>query len=237
MNILSVDTSTEAMALCLARGTEDNLFERFETRTIANGAQHSESLVPQMLELCKHNGLILKDLDLLVCTNGPGSFTGLRIGMSACKGVALAASIPLVSISTLDALYECVSFFNGAVVPAIDARKKRFYTAIYADGKRQTPDLDCDGDEIAKLLEGHTSTLVTGPDAVAFSHQLKNYDGALFVDGNPSANLALTLIRLGFKKFRDNGPDDIGTGPAYVRKSDAELALLEKIRKLEEING
>jgi tRNA threonylcarbamoyladenosine biosynthesis protein TsaB len=237
MNILSVDTSSEAMGLCLARGTEENLFERYETRTIANGSQHSESLVVRMLELCTSNGLDLKDLDLLVCTNGPGSFTGLRIGMSACKGVSLAASIPLVSISTLDALYAGVSFFDGAVVPAIDARKKRFYTAVFADGKRQTPDLDCDGDEIAKLLEGYNNTLVTGPDAVAFSQQLQGYRGTLFIDGNPSANLALTLVRLGFEKYKTKGPDDIGTGPAYVRKSDAELALQEKIRKLEELDG
>jgi tRNA threonylcarbamoyladenosine biosynthesis protein TsaB len=237
MNILSVDTSTEAMGLCLAKGTDENLFALYETRTLATGSQHSQTLVPQIIDLCKCNGLALKELDLLVCTNGPGSFTGLRIGMSACKGIALAASIPLVSISTLDALFAGVNFFDGAIVPAIDARKKRFYSAVYAEGKRQTPDLDCDGDEIVKLLEGYANTLVTGPDAAAFSLQLKGYDGNLCIDCYPSANVPLTLIRLGLEKFKAQGADDIGTGPAYVRKSDAELALQEKIRKLEEVNG
>ncbi|WP_320130716.1 tRNA (adenosine(37)-N6)-threonylcarbamoyltransferase complex dimerization subunit type 1 TsaB [uncultured Sphaerochaeta sp.] len=237
MNILSVDTSTEALGLCLAQSTEENLFSRFETRTLVNGSQHSEKLIPEILELCERNKLRLQDIDLLVCTNGPGSFTGLRIGMSSCKGIALAAGIPLVSVSTMDAIYEGFSFFDGAVVPAIDARKNRFYSAVFAEGKRQTPDLDCAGEELAKLLEGYERTLVIGPDAKAFARQLGTYRGKLIVDGNPSANLALILVRIGLEKFRTVGADDIGTGPAYVRKSDAEIALQEKIRKSEEVHG
>jgi tRNA threonylcarbamoyladenosine biosynthesis protein TsaB len=237
MNILSVDTSTETMGLCLAMGNEDNTFERYDSRSISNGSRHSESLVPTILGMCRSNGIPLKDLDLLVCTNGPGSFTGLRIGMSACKGIALAADIPMVSVSTMEALYACVGFFCGAVVPAIDARKNRFYSAVFADGKRQTPDLDCNGDEIGKLLEGYPAALVTGPDARRFSQQITGYSGTVSVNEYPSTNIALALVRLGLAKFNECGPDDIGTGPTYVRKSDAELALQEKIRKREKSDG
>ncbi|MFA6783695.1 MAG: tRNA (adenosine(37)-N6)-threonylcarbamoyltransferase complex dimerization subunit type 1 TsaB [Sphaerochaeta sp.] len=234
MNILGVDTSTEVMHLALVIGDDQSLFQRYEVQTIHTGLQPSETLVPQMLSLCKRNDLTFKDLDLLVCTNGPGSFTGLRIGMSALKGIALAAGIPMVSISTMDVLYGCVSYFSGAVVPVIDARKKRFYTALFADGKRQTPDLDCDTQKMATLLQGHPETLVTGPDAAAFAAQLTGYEGRLLIDEIPNGNLPLTLVKLGLEKYRKLGPDDIGTGPTYIRKSDAELALQEKIRALEE---
>ena len=235
MNILAIDTSSEAMHLGLALGDEKSLFKRYEVQVVSNGKRHSESLVPLMLDLCERNGLSFKDLDLLVCTNGPGSFTGLRIGMSALKGISLASGIPLCSVSTLDALFGCVSHFSGAVIPVIDARKKRYYTALYSEGKRQTPDLDITVAEMEALMEGHPSLLITGFDAAAFAEKITSYDGNLFVDEKLSANLPLTLIKMGWEKYQKDGADDIGTGPTYVRKSDAELALQEKIRSMEEI--
>lgn len=237
MNILAIDTSSDVIHLALAIGDEKSLFKRYEVQIVANGARHSESLVPLMLSLCERNGLSFKDLDLLVCTHGPGSFTGLRIGMSALKGISLAGDIPLCSISTLDALVGCVSHFSGAIIPVIDARKKRFYTALYAEGERQTPDLDVEVAEMEALMKGYPTALITGFDAASFAEKLTSYEGKLFVDGNISANLPLTLIKMGWEKFQKEGADDIGVGPTYVRKSDAELALQEKIRSMEEENG
>lgn len=237
MNILAIDTASEAIHLALALGDEKSLFSRYEVQIVANGTRHSEALVPLMLSLCQRNGLSFKDLDLLVCTNGPGSFTGLRIGMSALKGIALASGIPLCSISTMDALSGCVPHFSGVVVPVIDARKQRYYAALYAEGKRVTADIDLGVEEMATLLQGYPSALITGFDAKKFAAQLSGYTGSLFVDERCSANLPLTLVQLGWEKFQKDGPDDIGVGPTYVRKSDAELALQEKIRSLEEKNG
>jgi tRNA threonylcarbamoyladenosine biosynthesis protein TsaB len=171
----------------------------------------------------------LKDLSLLVCTSGPGSFTGLRIGMSALKGIALAGSIPLVSIPTMEAIADAVSFFPGAVVPVIDARKKRYYSTIINEGKRLCPDLDCAGSEIAELLKGIPLTLVTGPDAEAFAPTITPYEGRLVVDAVRYRDIGPSLAKLGMKKFQEKGADDIGTGPVYIRKSDAEIALQKKM--------
>ncbi len=236
MNILAIDTSSDAIHLALALGDGTSLFKCYEVQIVANGSRHSESLVPLMLGLCERNGITFRDLDLLVCTNGPGSFTGLRIGMSALKGISLASGIPLCSVSTMDALFGCVSHFSGAVIPVIDARKKRFYTALYAEGKRKSADLDVTVEEMETLLKGYPSALITGFDAAIFAEKIKTYEGQLFVDETLSANLPLTLIRMGWEKFQKEGPDDIGVGPTYVRKSDAELALQEKIRSMEEDN-
>jgi tRNA threonylcarbamoyladenosine biosynthesis protein TsaB len=236
VNILAIDTSSDAIHLALAMGDDSSLFKRYEVQIVANGTRHSESLVPLMLSLCKRNGLTFRDLNLLVCTHGPGSFTGLRIGMSALKGISLASGIPLCSVSTMDALSGCVSHFPGAVIAVIDARKKRFYTALYAEGRRQTADLDVDVPEMETLMEGYPSVLITGFDATAFAQRIKAYEGQVFVDESHSANLPLTLIKMGWEKFQKDGSDDIGVGPTYVRKSDAEIALQEKIRSMEEKN-
>ncbi len=236
MNILAIDTSSDAIYLGLALGDEKSLFKRYETQIVSNGRRHSESLVPLMIALCERNGLTLKDLDLLVCTNGPGSFTGLRIGMSALKGVSLASGIPLCSVSTLDALAGCVSYFPGAVITVIDARKKRYYTALYSEGKRQSADLDLTVAEVEALIQDYPSLLITGYDALSCAEKITSYRGELFVDESYCANLPLTLIKMGWEKFLQEGADNIGVGPTYVRKSDAELLLQEKIRSMEEEN-
>ena len=133
----------------------------------------------------------------------------------------------------MDALKEAVGFFPGAVVPVIDARKARFYSTIFKDGKRMCPDLDCEGTEVAKLLEGYETVLVTGPDAAAFAPTITPFAGHLIVDHVRYRSLHQSLVTLGLRRFKENGADDIGCGPEYVRRSDAEIALEEKIKKME----
>lgn len=234
MNTLAIDTSSDTIYLCLALGDASSPTKRFETQVVSNGARHSESLVPLMLSLCERNSLTFKDLDLLVCTQGPGSFTGLRIGMSALKGIALASDTPLCSLSTLDALAACAAPFPGIVLPVIDARKQRFYTALYEDGSRKTPDLDISIAEIEELIQPYDTVLLTGFDAQTVATKLSTYTGNIIVDEKLTQSLPLVLIEMGWQKFAQDGADDIGTGPTYVRKSDAELTLLEKIRSMEE---
>ncbi|MFA6688403.1 MAG: tRNA (adenosine(37)-N6)-threonylcarbamoyltransferase complex dimerization subunit type 1 TsaB [Sphaerochaetaceae bacterium] len=231
MNILAVDTSTQIMHLALQAGA------RFESRTLDAGLKHSENLVPEMLELCTRAGLEFKDLDLLVCTKGPGSFTGLRIAMSACKGIAFACDKPLVSISTLRTLQEPVSWFNGVVLPVIDAKKNRYYSALFRHGQRLTADMDCDQEELAAMLSKRESVLITGPDAGKFRPLLEKEMEKIGLtipvseDTLTKRDLGESLIRLGKLRFEESGGDDIGEGPVYIRKSDAEIALEERLRQ------
>lgn len=231
MNILAVDTSTEVMHLTLETETQ------FESRTLSAGLKHSENLVPEMMSICERAGLTLKDLDLLVCTKGPGSFTGLRIAMAACKGIALGANKPLVSVSTLQTMQEPVKWFDGAVVPVIDAKKHRYYSTIFTHGERVVPDMDCDPAELVALLEGFSDVLVTGADAPKFLPLLEaaakesGLTIQFVLDTLSKRDIGEALIQLGKRKLQDVGPDDIGEGPVYIRKSDAEIALEEKLRQ------
>ena len=84
----------------------------------------------------------MSELDLIVCSKGPGSFTGLRIGMSTAKGLSMGSGVPLVTIGTMEMMAYGLDFFDGIVVPVIDARKKRYYTAFFNNKQRITENFD-----------------------------------------------------------------------------------------------
>ena len=127
MNVLSCDTSTSTLQLALesAKGLEEVMLTDF---------QHSEGLLGEIDRILTSHGLGTGDLDLLVCTRGPGSFTSLRIAMATLKGIALAGGIPLVSVPTLQVMASCFHIEGLATVVAIDAKKRRYYLGLYRDG-------------------------------------------------------------------------------------------------------
>jgi tRNA threonylcarbamoyladenosine biosynthesis protein TsaB len=233
VNILATDTSAQPLVVTLR--TESV----FVTKTFAGRAlQHSERLVPTVQELCSDAGITEKDIDLLVCTRGPGSFTGLRIGMAAFKGMALALDKPLVSVSTLELYARCVPHFDGAVVTVLDAKKQRWYLAAFEsrndegkhDVRRLSPDIDGIAEDLKDVLAPYDRILVTGPDAVAFAPMLKEVlgDRTIISDTVSVNSIPAVLPEMGVEKFGRDGADDIGQGPVYLRKSDAEIALEEK---------
>nr|WP_319776762.1 tRNA (adenosine(37)-N6)-threonylcarbamoyltransferase complex dimerization subunit type 1 TsaB [uncultured Sphaerochaeta sp.] len=233
MNVLACDTATAVMHLALVRFEEDKpVF--YETSAATLGNKHSELLIPRILELCGRCNIDVKDIDLLVCTSGPGSFTGLRIAMSTLKGISLATGKPLVSVPTLDVYQGCVNMYPGAVLATIDAKKQRFYAALFVDGQRKSEDLDLTTQQIEQLLSGYHSILLTGADASLLAHKLSEpLQKKVRVDTYAGTNLALVLAERGRKQYLEQGSDDVGKGPSYVRKSDAEIALQQLIHSLE----
>ena len=231
MNILATDTSSQA--LCVAIRTDSY----FESRTSeGRSLQHSEKLMPTVLELCRNAGIETKDIDLFACTRGPGSFTGLRIGMAAFKGMAYAAGKPLVSVSTMEILANCIPCFDGAIVTVLDAKKQRWYLGAFEKqtsekAKRLLTDTDGTEADLAQVLAPCSRILVTGPDAQAFALNLAALfgDKQIIVDNTSGEIRARTLISCALDRFETDGPDDIGQGPVYLRKSDAEIALEEKL--------
>ena len=240
MNTIAADTSSQALAVAVKTPNYS------ESRIIVGkSVQHSEKLVPTIIELCSNAGITTKDIDLLACTRGPGSFTGLRIGMAALKGMALALDKPLVSVPTMDVLAGCVPCFDGAVVTVIDAKKKRWYLGAFEkDEKGNTKRLlaDTDGTEadLLPVLEPYSRILVAGPDSQAFACVLeKLYEGKKTIIADRMSTSAVTdaLIRLATEKYEKDGADDIGQGPVYLRKSDAEEALEQRTANGEKNNG
>ena len=117
MNILSLDTSTEVLSLSLR--TDSSL----EEKKIKGNFSHSENLLGEIKAMTDRAKIALKDIDLLICTKGPGSFTGLRVGMATLKGISLASSSPLVSVPTLAVIEKSVSsLWKGPILSVIDAK-------------------------------------------------------------------------------------------------------------------
>lgn len=223
MMVLACDTSTAAMHLALCRFEEGTL-TWFETLSLLSGNRHSELLMDKILALCADAGIRVKEIDLLVTGAGPGSFTGLRISMATLKGISLAASIPLVSVPTLDAWYRSVEQVEEPVLSVIDAKKQRFYAALYQGGERLVGPADLTVEEIEALIAAHPGLLLTGADAPLLLSRLGRDLPLLQCEG---ASLALSLARMAVNQYLSQGADAPDSGPFYIRKSDAELALQE----------
>ena len=233
MNIVAIDTATDRFSVALASDCGDTwLFEADA------GMRHSELVMECIDMLVGKAGLTPGDLGGVACMGGPGSFTGLRIGFSLAKGLALSLGIPFAPIPTLDCLARPLSSWPGIVVPVLDAKKKSFFCAPYRDGKRIGPDMDATPREIAlaladKLSPGTEHTLLFGPGAEMLYRTLDD-DGTganlRLGKGLPRGN-AETLLEIAIETrlFAEDGRAEIGeallAGPEYIRKSDAELNL------------
>ena len=217
MITLAFDTSTEVLSICLVNGENVCQYESLK------GLKHGKSLMPGIARILKDAGLSPDEVDLIVCSRGPGSFTGLRIGMTTAKGLSAGTGAPVVSVDTLDGLAYPLSFFSGAVVPVVDARKSRYYTAVYHRGRRLTKQLDCTVEELVHLTDDFEQVLLTGPGA----RQLSTPPGMLRTGvatlPGPMYGTAHSLAVLGVERFHTEGPDSPEQGPVYIRLSDAEL--------------
>ncbi|MCK5672880.1 MAG: tRNA (adenosine(37)-N6)-threonylcarbamoyltransferase complex dimerization subunit type 1 TsaB, partial [Spirochaetales bacterium] len=194
MNVLAFDTSTGIFSICLE--TDQNRYDYSSSR----GFKHSETLVTEIDLFLKREEISVSDLDLIVCPGGPGSFTGLRIGMSTAKGLSLGSGVPMVTVPTLDMISYGFEYFDGMVVPLIDARKKRYYTAIYNNGKKISDDLDLTPEDILTKLKKYNRVLLTGPDALGFS-KIIDLKPNIGVDIFNKKSWAGNLIALGLYKF------------------------------------
>ena len=218
MNTLAIDCSSSIMSVSLESG--DRLFET----SIRDGFKNSEYLMPIIESLFKTADISNGDLDLIAVASGPGSFTGLRIAMSTAKGIAYGSGADLISVSTLDAYSLGYDFFDGVVVPVIDARKKRFYCSIFEYGIRKEKDMDISSENLFNYLDGSKKILITGPDCLLFSSFAQN-ENRIFIDKSFTSTASTAVLRLGKEKHSKTGPDPHGTGPVYVRKSEAEISL------------
>lgn len=131
MTILALDTSGPACSVAvLAQGVL-----RYEARAV-NRLTHSESLMPMAQEALQKSGVFLEDLSHLACVVGPGSFTGVRIGVAAAQGMARGLGIPCIAINALEAMAWGTCLANAVICTIRDARSSQVYGAAFRDGKR-----------------------------------------------------------------------------------------------------
>ena len=216
MKALAIDTATDVLALAVVNG------EARIGLCLRRGLQHSPTLVPLLERLLAELALPVGELDLIACSVGPGSFTGIRIGLATAQGIAFATGVPLVGVSTLDALARPFRWHAGDVFAVLDARKGKVYAASYRAGKRASGYLDLTPDELHAALESADRPLLVGPDA----ERIEEMAGAGAAGQSlPSSTLfdPAALLAIGIESFSREGADPSGPHPLYLRKSEAEI--------------
>ena len=236
MTHLALDTVCEVLSVSLRVPAPGG--SRCYTSVREMGLRHAHLVMPIVSSILDGAALKPADLDLVSCMRGPGSFTGLRIGMATVKGLASAVMAlrgldhaPIVSVPTLDVMARALAPSDSWVVPVIDGRKGRFYAAVYRRGERLTDDLDLNVPEILAGLEALSATgelIVTGPHARQFAAEVQSAGSStghlrLMVDPGARRGYAPILLDCAEAAVATYGYDADDQGPVYVRQSDAEL--------------
>lgn len=231
MNILSVDTSTSVATVSLLN--ENGILGEY---TLNDKKQHSVLLMPMIERIISDNNLTINDVDGYVVSEGPGSFTGLRIGFATIKGLSLGGNKPLVAISNLDGLAFNVMPFNGIICPVMDALRGNVYTALYknVDGKlkRLTDYLIVSLTELSEILKSYTdSVLFLGDATTKFKDELKELtENVVFSPAHLNYTRASSLGELGLNQLLKGESHHINdTNPLYLRKSQAEREYERKL--------
>ena len=220
MNVLAIDTATETLGVCLK--TADKIL----SISFRIGLTHSKNLLPIISRLYKYAGISPRDTKMVVCSVGPGSFTGIRIGLATAKGIAHGCGCQLIGVPYLDTAADRLSFFDGVVIPLVDAKKGRYYTAFYKKGKRFSDYLDISPDILIKKIDDLDRVLLTGPDAPNWEKRIKEnaLDTMVSIDYGFSSSDPYSLLLLGMKMAQTDEKDQY-THPIYLRKSEAEIKL------------
>ncbi len=192
------------------------------------GINHSETLLPSIEKILSVTGTEIADVDLFALTVGPGSFTGLRVGASTVKGLALAADKPVVGVSSMDALALNVANSTITICPMLDARKKEVYTALYEPDRRGLPkkiagEMVIDPEKFLKGIDAEVIFL--GDGAISYCGLIKEIlpDRSYFALPNLQYIKASAVGLLGMNKFIEGDILDIMTfTPQYLRLSEAE---------------
>lgn len=223
MKILAIDTSGKSASIAILENESvlNEILFNVENR-------HSEILLPAVESLCRSAGVKVKEMDLFVCTIGPGSFTGLRIGVSTAKGLALATGKPVVGVSTLEALTFNATPSPSSLCPMLDARKDQVYAAIFkkepvGDVLRLCPDVLSNLDDLLeRVIE---NTLFLGDGAVRYRQSIETALPGRCHFADPCCNLirGAAVGILGYQKYVAGGGDDVlSLAPRYLRIPEAE---------------
>lgn len=208
MLLLAIDTSGRQGGVTLARGADD--LKIIESVPIRGGTFSSE-LIPQISDLLNQHGYTPQQLEGLAATTGPGSFTGLRVGLTAVKGLAEVLQIPIAAVTSLEVLLAAAEM-NEDAIAVLDAGRGEVYAALQTNGMRE--EFLLSAPEAAAMAQSRKLNLVAAEASTA----------AKFVDARlihfSSSEVA---ARIGFRKLQAGDTIDVLALDAnYIRKSEAE---------------
>lgn len=210
--ILNIETATKNCSVALAKDGKTVLCKEIAEE----GYSHAERLHVFIEEIIKETGITFKDLSAIAVSQGPGSYTGLRIGVSAAKGLCFALGIPLIAVDTLQVLASQVKVSSGLIVPMLDARRMEVYSAIF------TPDFENKRNVQAEIITENSfeeleEILYFVGDCAEKCKTVLTKENFVFLDNikYPSAN---EMSYLSFEKHKKNDTVDVAYFEPYYLK-------------------
>jgi tRNA threonylcarbamoyladenosine biosynthesis protein TsaB len=226
VNLLAVDTSTRTGGVAVLK--DDTVVAALQVTTDKTHARRLMSAIDSVLRMAE---LDLKDCQAFAVTVGPGSFTGLRIGVSAVKGLAFATGMPVTGVSSLEVLASQFPWFPHVICPILDARKDQVYTALYQrrpDGRLGRLAKACAVDPKEWLLQITSPCLFVGDGSAVYRALIQDMVGPLARFAPPYLNAlrASVVAHIGLEQIKRGDTCDVALlAPDYIRKSDAEIKL------------
>lgn len=238
MLILALDST--ALVASVALCEDETLIAEF---TVNTGHTHSETLLPMVEAALQIAGRSVDDIDLFACTAGPGSFTGVRIGVATIKGLAFGRGKPCIGVSTLEALARNGSMNDGILCPCMNARREQVYNALFSSNGKALSQQRLTDDRalaIADLLRELREQYSDRPVYLMGDGAKLVYDASdnrcschgrltmlperlIHQSGYNTAQVALCLYREGVRTI------DTELAPVYLRPSQAERVRMEKL--------
>ena len=231
MKVLAVDTSSLVAAVAVV----DNSRVLGEY-SINHKKTHSQKLMPMIKEIMESLDLSPNDIDIYAASSGPGSFTGLRIGITTIKAIAFAAQKPVISVPTLDALAYNIPISGIIICPIMDARNSQVYSALYKLEKgfpaKITEYMGVPIAELVQIIKGKNSSVVFTGDAVEIHKDfLKSEleEKCEFAPGNLLLQRGSSVAQLALKMASEGLLENcFDMAPFYLRKSQAEREYEKK---------
>lgn len=225
MKVLAIESAsiTASCAVC----SDGNLLGEY---TLNHKKTHSEKLMPLIESLMSELELKIQDMDVIAISEGPGSYTGLRIGAAIAKSLAFAANIPVAGVPTMKSLAGNIFGSDKLIVPVMDAKAGRIYTGIYKWEKESlievTEQFPCNIDELIDILNGNEEPVIfNGDGSVNYRNIIeeKLNRTAYFSPGNFNCLHASTLALIGYEMaLKGELINASDFKPQYLRLSQAE---------------
>lgn len=224
MKVLAIETATLAGSIAIVDDSEGLIGEVVINARIA----HTERLMPSIVWLLDASGISIKEIDVFAVSIGPGSFTGLRIGLSTVKGFAFATDKPIIAVPTLDAFARNIPFCERLICPMLDARKNEVYAALYRwDNDCCTKIMPETAIKPEDLLKNIVEPVVfMGEGSRIYKNLISELlkTKAVFAPPSKMSPSASTIAEIAIEKVRQGiTADPVSLVPLYIRKSEAEI--------------
>lgn len=234
MKILGIDTSSLAASVSVIE--DSKLICEY---TINTKKTHSQKLMPMIENMLKISDINVNEIDLIAVCEGPGSFTGLRIGMATAKAIAHVNNLPIISVNSLELLAGNMNLCDKKICSILDAQRTQVYTGQYKFENNELIELkNIDVVDIDVLLEelknSSEEVIIVGEAVYKYLDKIKEIENIYIPNLSHNVNKASSLCSIALNKYNKNininNYSEIV--PLYIRKSQAEVEYDEKIKRL-----